>query len=174
MLLVIAVIVAVGLAAALWFWGGQRQGSSAAVASEEITIFFPSDAGWVAAETREILEVPVADEPRAQRVVEELVAGPTTATLYPLFPTGTAVDAVFIDGGTCRIELISDTFPQPPQMGSRQETEMFASLVRSVSANVPVVERVVVLWNGRQPESFGGHLDTTRPVGLNQAWAPTP
>ncbi len=30
--------------------------------------------------------------------------------------------------------------------------------------NVPGARSLVVLWNGRQPRTFGGHIDTSRPL----------
>ena len=38
------------------------------------------------------------------------------------------------------------------------------SLVNSVVENVPGARSLVVLWNGRQPRSFAGHVDTSRPL----------
>ena len=36
--------------------------------------------------------------------------------------------------------------------------------VRDRLLNVPEIESVVLLWNGRQLETFAGHLDTTLPL----------
>ncbi len=171
MLLVIGAVVAVGLAAALWLWSGKRA-EQEAVATEAATLqlYFPAEQGWVAEESREVSDLPQQDDARATRVVRELLLGPTGTDLYPLLPTGTEVDAVFVEeNGTCIVELLSDTYGDPPSMGSRQEAELLASLLTSLSANVEGVERVVILWNGRQPESLGGHFDTTRPLGLEPA-----
>ncbi len=176
MLIFLAAAVAIVLAAAMWFWSGNRADSSATESvTETIRLYFPVEQGWVAEESHQVADLPAGGDARAQRVVETLIGGPTGSQFYAPLPAGTVVDGVFVDSdGTCTVELLSDTYPNPPQMGSRQEAEMFASLLRSVSTNVPEVQRMVVLWNGRQPESFGGHLDTTRPVSLDQAWAPNP
>lgn len=171
MLLAIAALVAIGLALALWLWS-DRRAEQAAIATEEATIqlYFPAEEGWVGEEARQIEDLPQAGDARAERVVAELLAGPTGDGLYPPLPEGTAVDAAFVDGdGTCVVELLSETYFDPPPMGSRQEAELLASLLTSLSANVPGVERLQVLWNGRQPESFGGHFDTTRPLDLGAA-----
>ncbi len=41
---------------------------------------------------------------------------------------------------------------------------MLYSLVNTVLLNTPEANRLVVLWNGRQPETFAGHIDTARPL----------
>ena len=173
MLLVIGAVVAVGLAVAMWLWSGKRA-EQAEVVTEAATLqlYFPAEQGWVAEETREVTDLPQEDDARATRVVRELMLGPSGTGLYPLLPAGTEVDTVFIDdSGVCVVELLSETFAEPPSMGSRQEAELLASLLTSLAANVGEVERVVILWNGRQPESFGGHFDTTRPLGIEPARA---
>lgn len=173
MLVAIAVLVTVSLAAALWLWSGKRA-EQAAIATEQATIqlYFPAEQGWVREETREIGDLPQAGDARAERVVAELLAGPTTEDLYPLLPEGTTVDAVFVEeDGTCIVELLSEAYSDPPPMGSRQEAELLASLLTSLSANVPDIQRLQILWNGRQPESLGGHFDTTRPIALPSARA---
>ena len=38
------------------------------------------------------------------------------------------------------------------------------SLVDTVVANVPQIQRVALLWNGTQRETFSGHLDTSQPL----------
>ena len=176
MLVLLAAAVAILLAAVMWFWSGSRAASEAeATTTETIDLYFPAEQGWVAAESHQIADLPEAGNERAQRVVEALVSGPTGTEFYAPLPAGTLVDGVFVNpDGTCIVELVSETYANPPQMGSRQEVELFASLLRSLKTNVPEVEQVVVLWNGRQPESFGGHLDTTRPLNLDPAWGTSP
>lgn len=169
LLVLIAIAVTLALAAVLWKWSGERAADQQ-LATEKATIqlYFPAEQGWIGDEPREV-DLPQDDDGRARRVVAELLAGPTLDTHYPLLPAGTQVDAAFVeDDGTCVVELVSEISADPPQMGSRQEAELFASLLTSLSANVESVSKVVVLWNGRQPESFGGHFDTTRPLALKQ------
>jgi hypothetical protein len=42
------------------------------------------------------------------------------------------------------------------------------SVVDSLTANIPEVKQVVLLWNGVQRETFSGHLDTSRPLLPNR------
>ena len=52
----------------------------------------------------------------------------------------------------------------PPSAGSQSEMTSIYSLIDSVALNLDGAKSVVLLWNGSQLESFGGHLDTSRPL----------
>lgn len=52
----------------------------------------------------------------------------------------------------------------PPAVGSTAERQIVYSLVNTLALNLPAVERVAILWNGRQRGTFAGHLDTSRPL----------
>ena len=41
------------------------------------------------------------------------------------------------------------------------------SLVNTVLLNFEQLDRVVLLWNGRQLRTFAGHVDTMRPLAAN-------
>jgi hypothetical protein len=68
------------------------------------------------------------------------------------------------DGGTAYVDLRSTEHPSPPFAGTTAEMLALYSLVNSVVTNVEGARALVVLWNGRQPRTFGGHIDTTRPL----------
>lgn len=65
-----------------------------------------------------------------------------------------------------------------PAWGSRDELVAVYSLVNTVTLNrLDGIERVVLLWDGRQPETFAGHLDLSRPLAADRSWvvsAPSP
>ncbi len=42
------------------------------------------------------------------------------------------------------------------------------SLVNTVLLNTEGAERLVLLWNGQQPMTFAGHLNTARPLKANR------
>ena len=56
------------------------------------------------------------------------------------------------------------------QGGSKQELLVVYSLVGSVVRNVEGVERVGLLWNGNQGSTFAGHVDTTRPLRVDDRY----
>ena len=52
----------------------------------------------------------------------------------------------------------------PPVSGSQTELLAVYSLVDTILLNVPEMEAVILLWNGRQLLTFAGHLDTSLPL----------
>ena len=125
-----------------------------------LVLFFPGDDALFHRETREVPELPVAGVPRVRLVVEELVAG-SKEGYAPIFPWSAAVQAVFLDReGNAFIDLS----PPPPEAvaGTDGELALAYATADSVVANCPGVERVQLLFGGRQVETFG-HLDFSSP-----------
>ncbi len=135
-------------------------------AEEPVTmdLYFPGDDGLLYPEPRELL--PGADaEAVVTRLVEALLAGPEDPVLLPLLPAGTTVGRVHVmDDATVFLDLEAGDGAPPPPTGSLGELLTVYGLVNSVVLNVEAAERVVLLWNGRQPNTFAGHVDTTRPL----------
>jgi hypothetical protein len=129
-----------------------------------VALYFPGPGGRLQREERSIEGS--ADPSRvAAHVVEALLAGPQSAQSFRPFPEGVAMGEVHVTGdGVAYVDLISAGNPTPPFEGSTVEMLTLYSLVNSVVENVPGARSVVVLWNGRQPRTFGGHIDTTRPL----------
>ncbi len=141
----------------------------AAEASETLTadLFFPDTGGWLLAERR---EVPVSSEPaeRISAVVANLLAGPAGGGgMRAPLPEGVGVRKVYLsDDGVALLDLESAE-ALPPASGSLAEMLTVYSLVNTVLLNFEELDRVVLLWNGRQLRTFAGHLDTMRPLTAN-------
>lgn len=159
-------------------------------ATDTLRLYFPGDDGKLHGEARDI-ERGSAVEERVARMVEALATGPIGrpgwSPLPDLVPpiTDPAAGAAPPEGETTeasaegeaelpprvRVYLIESTVyvdmarpAGPPAVGARQELLMLYSLVNTVLLNTPEASRLVVLWNGRQPETFAGHIDTARPL----------
>ncbi len=93
------------------------------------------------------------------------MAGPSgNGELSPPLPEGITLGRSYVlDDATVIVDLVS---PDGAMIttGSRREMLMLYSLVNTVLLNVEEAERLVLLWDGRQPTTFAGHLDTTRPL----------
>ena len=46
-----------------------------------------------------------------------------------------------------------------------EERQIIAGLYKSIKANVPDFESLRILINGKEAESFGGHIDISVPIG---------
>jgi hypothetical protein len=163
-----------------WWWQSGRGGgraerrgsgeSAAAGASAErhaFELYFPAGAGGLRAERRELL-VSEGPKDRMRKVIEALLVGPAGAggaTLVRPFPPEVKLGSVQLAAdGTAFVDLRWPDHEDPPESGSTEEIQRVYSVVDSLALNVPQVSRVVLLWNGTQRITFGGHLDTSRPL----------
>ncbi len=78
-------------------------------------------------------------------------------------------------------EEVADLVPAPrPEavklaLGSEDELLAVYSLVNTVALNdIEGVGSVVLMWDGRQPETFAGHVDVSRPLMADTSWVITP
>jgi hypothetical protein len=92
-------------------------------------------------------------------------AGRPASGLVRPFPPGVKLGSVQLSAdGTAFVDLRWQDHEDPPESGSTEEMQRVYSMVDSLALNVPQVSRVVLLWNGTQRITFGGHLDTSRPL----------
>jgi Sporulation and spore germination len=129
-----------------------------------VELYFPGANGRLVTESREI-EGSVEPSTLAARIVEALLEGPRNEPSYRPFPEDVSLGEVYFSSdGTAYVDLRSTASPSPPFEGTTVELLTLYSLVNSVVGNVPGARSLVVLWNGRQPRTFGGHIDTSRPL----------
>ncbi len=137
----------------------------AQVATVPADLYFPGQGGQLAVERR---EVPASDlvEEQIATLVEALIAGPQTRQLRSPLPAGVAVRKVYLIEDIVFVDLESAQ-GSPPSTGSQREMLTVYSLVNTVLANAESAERLVLLWNGQQPVTFAGHLNTAQPLKAN-------
>jgi hypothetical protein len=167
--------------AVAWWWlagrggaAGARSPSAATVAGppgerRTFDLYFPAESELLRAEHRD-LEVPDSPKERIRKLVEALLAGPTQSGMERAFPAGVTLGSVQLSpDGTAYVDLRWADHPDPPGSGSSEEIQRIYSLVNTIAFNVPQAARVVVLWNGTQRMTLGGHLDTSRPLVPDRA-----
>ena len=130
----------------------------------QVKLYFPGAGGRLVREEREIEGS--ADPSRlAEHLVQAVLDGPRSDRAFRAFPEGITIGEVHVTpDGIAYVDLVSLANPSPPIAGSTGELLTLYSLVNSVVENVPGARSLVVLWNGRQPRTFAGHVDTSRPL----------
>ena len=131
-------------------------------------LYFPGPGGQLHSEERELA---VSDDPRARAraLVLAILGGPETPELARPFPEQVGLLELYLVEGTAYVDLGAPELEHPPSGGSLAERTMVFSVVDTLALNLPEVERVVLLWNGVQRESFSGHLDTSVPLEASES-----
>lgn len=181
-LLTTAVLAILGLVGSgIWFLSQGTEPGDSASQSEAASIqpngpvaaiYFPGTSGKLEPEARPA--PPGLD--RSDRnlwLAEQVAAGPDTTGLEPALPADTEVTGVFAaPDGTIFVDL---SIPQETMgMGSTDELLSLYSLVNSLLLDNEDSDRVVILVNGRQRETFAGHVDTSGPLTARTDFIRTP
>lgn len=176
---ILGLALALILGAGLWWYLSTRSGGRGGrtgqtaddgpVAAVPFNLYFAADGGRLRAEIRE-LKVTERPKDRIRKLVQALLAGPKEGGLVRLFPEGVELGSVQLSqNGTAYVELRWADHVEPPPSGSTEEMQRVYGVVNTVCLNVSQAERVVLLWNGVQPVTFGGHLDLSRPLSPSQS-----
>lgn len=128
-------------------------------------VFFAApDGGGLVAETRELLETQNFHD-RVAALVEELDRGPEGPGLRTLPAGSTVLHAYLDDRGQLTLDLAAP-FRDGFRGGSAAEYLAIASLVRTLSANLPEVRQVMLVCGGAPLTSLAGHLPLDRPIDV--------
>jgi spore germination protein GerM len=130
-------------------------------AARTVTLFFlDDDDDFLHRETRQVAAGPTADE-EAEQALTELIKGSEKGLLSPL-PPQTKVRQVFIGkNGVATVDL-SREVAEKFSYGSTMELAAVYAVVNTLAFNFKTVKRVVILVEGAEKETLGGHVDLTR------------
>jgi len=110
-------------------------------------------------------EVPLGDGPREQgRQILQSELEDAPAPYLSLIPRGTTLRAFYItDRGDAFVDLSAEASTQHPG-GSTHELLTVYAIVNAVTANLPAVQRVQILIDGKEVDTIAGHVDVRRPL----------
>ena len=137
------------------------ESGGAAPVSKTVTLFFiADDDDLLHKETREITAGPtVADE--AERALAELIRGSEKGFVSPL-PPPTKVRQIFVAKNGLATVDFSREIAEGFAYGSTSELAAVYAVVDTLVFNFPAVKKVVILVEGVEKETLGGHVDLTR------------
>ena len=132
-----------------------------------VELYFPGDDLRLHAESREIPEESDTKN-RLTRILQELAAGPDSVDLYSPLSSELTVGWIHINAEqVAYIDLVPNGEGGQLAWGSGHEILSVYSIVNTVLLNIPEITSVILLRNGQQHPSFAGHLDTSRPLMVN-------
>ena len=130
--------------------------------------YFPGNGGRLFVEQRPLPAAATLVE-RLSSLLEAFLLGPEAEDLYPAFPPEVSLGHMMVtDEGVAHIDLTIAGQDSNLPWGSKQEMLAVYGLVDTVLLNLPEIQGVILLRNGEQRSTFGGHLDTTRLLLANQ------
>ena len=127
--------------------------------TERVTLFVAhDDDGSLRPESAQI-PLPSGREQRAQELLRALVSLYLDKSSPHLIGSGAEVRSVFlVDPGEAVIDLNS-AFANSHRSGVLVEELTVASLIHTISANTPGIQRVKILVDGKERDTLAGHAD---------------
>jgi spore germination protein GerM len=99
-------------------------------------------------------------------IIEDLIKGPG-GNLIRTIPQGTSLNAVYVShDGTAYVDF-SEALRENHPGGSQTELLTVYSIVNSLALNIPQVNRVKILIDGREIMTIAGHIDSRFPFKAN-------
>jgi spore germination protein GerM len=109
-----------------------------------------------------------SDDPAetGRMIIETLIRGPNKGHMRTI-PPDAALRALFVTAdGTALVDMTSAIKEKHPG-GAESELMTIFSIVNSLMLNVPEIDSVKILINGRESETLAGHVDLRFPFQAN-------
>ncbi|MGD1022666.1 MAG: GerMN domain-containing protein [Candidatus Sulfotelmatobacter sp.] len=128
-------------------------------ATERVTLYVAyDDIGILRAQSAQI-PMPSVRQERAEEVLRALIALYLDKTSPHPLPPGSDIRSVYlVDPGLAVID-VNAAFADGHRSGVLAEELTVASLIQTLSANIPGILKVKILVEGKQRETLAGHAD---------------
>ena len=127
------------------------------------TLFYAAQDGQALVPVRR--EVPLAEGVVPQgREILTMQLQPAPPPYVSAIPAGTMLRAFYVtERGDAFVDLSAHVSSQHPG-GSFTELLTVYAIVNAVTANLPTIQRVQILIDGKEAETLAGHVDLRRPL----------
>ena len=127
--------------------------------TEQVTLFVADDNPGVLHTRAARIPLPSGRQERAQELLRALLAiYVNQSSPHPLPPGAEIRDVYLADAGLAVID-INSAFAEQHRSGILVEELTIASMVETLSANVPGIARVRILVDGKSRDTLAGHAD---------------
>jgi len=139
-----------------------------AVPKIKATLFFASEDGLRLTPVER--EVPLADGPVAQAraIVESQLAAEPPASLARTIPAGVTLRGLFVSQSNEVFVDLDPAIKTGHAGGSLQELLTVYTIVNALLTNLPTLQQVQILIDGREADTLAGHVDLRRPLRKNE------
>jgi sporulation and spore germination protein len=127
--------------------------------TEQVTLYVASDEPGVLRAQAASIPLPAGRQERAQELLRALLGlYLDKSSSHPLGPGSEVREVYLVDPGLAVIDL-NDAFADGHRSGVLIEELTVASLVQTLAANIPGINRVKILVGGKERETLAGHAD---------------
>jgi len=139
-----------------------------AVPKIKATLFFASEDGLRLTPVER--EVPLADGPVAQAraIVESQLAAEPPPALARTIPEGVTLRGLFVSQSQEVFVDLDPAIKTGHAGGSLQELLTVYTIVNALLTNLPTLQQVQILIDGREADTLAGHVDLRRPLRKNE------
>jgi hypothetical protein len=144
-------------------------GDAKAVPRIRAKLFFASEDGlYLVAVER---EVPLAEGivAQARAIIEAQIAEAAPEPLLATIPAGTTLRGLYLSGNNEVFVDLEGAIRAKHPGGSMNEMFTVYTIVNAITVNLPDVQQVQLLIDGREVDTLAGHVDLRRPLRKNEA-----
>ena len=117
---------------------------------------------------------PGADAADRARAIVRRQLDPAPPPLRSPFPRGTRLRSLYLAAdGNAFVDLSPQVSADHPG-GSLDELFTVYAIVNSLTINVPEIDAVQIMVDGREVDTLAGHIDLRRPLASNLTWVIDP
>jgi spore germination protein GerM len=141
--------------------------AEAAVPRIKATLYFASTDGLGLVPVEREIPLAQGTVAQARAVVEAQLTAPPPESLSTTIPQGTKLLGVYVsERNEAFVDLDATVRARHPG-GSMNELFTVYTIVNAVTTNLPDVEQVQLLIDGREVDTLAGHVDLRRPLRKN-------
>ena len=127
--------------------------------TEQVTLYVASDDPGVLRAQAASIPLPAGRQERAQELLRALLGlYLDKSSSHPLGPGSEVREVYLVDPGLAVID-VNDAFADGHRSGVLMEELTVASLVQTLAANIPGINRVKILVGGKERQTLAGHAD---------------
>jgi hypothetical protein len=138
------------------------------------TLYFASEDGQRLVSVQQ--EVPLAGSvvEQARAILEAQFSAKPPESLTSSIPEGTAVRGLYVSGQNDVFVDLEPMVRSKHPGGSMQELLTVYTIVNALLTNLPTLQHVQILIDGREADTLAGHVDLRRPLKKNDSLLATP
>lgn len=127
------------------------------------TLFYAAADGQVLVPIRREVALAEGLVPQGREILTAQLQG-APSPYVSVIPEGTLLRAFYVSGpGDAFVDLSLEASSHHPG-GSSAELLTVYAIVNAVTANLPTIQRVQILIDGREADTLAGHVDLRRPL----------